>query len=51
MTMQNPKAVYACVNFGDAGSPGEIEHQSICIDGDVGEVLTKIAEMNGKLTA
>jgi hypothetical protein len=48
MTMQNPNAVYACVNFGDAFSPREIEHQAICIDGDVGQVLTKIAEMNGK---
>jgi NAD-dependent SIR2 family protein deacetylase len=44
MTMQNPNAVYACVNYGEAFSPEEIKHQSICIDGDVGEVLTKIAE-------
>jgi NAD-dependent SIR2 family protein deacetylase len=44
MTMKNPKAVYACVNYGEAIAPAEIEHQSICIDGDIGETLTKIAE-------
>jgi NAD-dependent SIR2 family protein deacetylase len=50
MTMKNPKAVYACVNYGEALAPGEIEHQSICIDGDIGEVLTKIAGTNGNMT-
>jgi NAD-dependent SIR2 family protein deacetylase len=47
MTMENQNAVYACVNFGEAFSPREIEHQSICIDGDIGGVLTKIVETNG----
>jgi NAD-dependent SIR2 family protein deacetylase len=50
MTMKNPNAVYACVNFGEALSPGEIEHQSICINGDIGEVLAQVAEKNGKMT-
>jgi hypothetical protein len=48
MTMKNPNAVYACVNFGEAFAPGEIEQQSICIDGDVGEVLAKIAEKGAR---
>jgi NAD-dependent SIR2 family protein deacetylase len=43
MTLGNPNAVYACVNYGEAFSPGEIERQSICLDGDIGEVLTKVA--------
>jgi NAD-dependent SIR2 family protein deacetylase len=42
MTMKNPKAVYACVNYGEAIAPGEIEHQSICMDGDIGNILEKL---------
>lgn len=32
-------AIYACINFGNAGCPAEIRTRSICIDGDIGEVL------------
>ena len=39
MTYQNPKAVYACVNLGEAFVPKEIKDRSICIDGDIGETL------------
>ena len=39
MTYCNPKAVYACVNYGDAAAPGEIADRSDCIDGDIGAVL------------
>ena len=39
MTYQNPKAVYACVNLKETFAPKEIEERSICIDGDIGEVL------------
>ena len=39
MTAANPKAVYVCVNYGEAACPKEIEKQSICIDGDIGKVL------------
>ena len=42
MTAQNSKAVYACLNYGDAAAPQEIREQSICIDGDIGEVLKQI---------
>ena len=41
MTLANEKAVYACINYGEAFCPGEIEGRSICIDGDIGEVLAK----------
>jgi NAD-dependent SIR2 family protein deacetylase len=39
MTMNNPKAVYACINYGEAVAPREIEKRSICINGDIGEVI------------
>ena len=39
---QNAKAVYACINFGQSACPSEIEKQSICIDGDVGETLEQL---------
>ncbi|HIX60571.1 MAG TPA: Sir2 silent information regulator family NAD-dependent deacetylase [Candidatus Blautia gallistercoris] len=42
MTYQNPKAVYACINLGEAYAPGEIANRSVCIDGDIGEVLKKL---------
>ena len=41
MTMANDKAVYACLNYGEAFCPEEIEDRSICIDGDIGEVLAR----------
>ena len=40
MTAENPKAVYACINYGEAVCPHEIEKQSICIDGDIEKVLS-----------
>ena len=42
MTMRNPEATYVCLNTGQAYSPREIEHQSICLDGDIGEILKEI---------
>ncbi len=42
MTYRNPEATYACINYGDAAAPGEIAEQSICIDGDAGEVFEKM---------
>ncbi len=40
MTMDNEKAVYACINFGEAFCPEEIEDRSICIDRDIKEVIS-----------
>lgn len=37
----NDKSVYACINYGEAFCPVEIQDRSICIDGDIGEVLEK----------
>ena len=42
MTYANPKAVYACVNFGEAYAPDEIRGQSICINGDIHSILDRI---------
>ena len=42
MTNDNPKAVYACLNFNEAYCPVQIEKQSICIDGDCAEVIEQI---------
>ena len=39
MTYRNPKAVYACVNLSRAYCPPEIRRQTVCIEGDIGEVL------------
>ena len=44
MTAQNHKATYTCVNMGQADCPKEIEEQSICIDGDIGDVLKRLEE-------
>ncbi len=40
MTYENPKAGYACINRGAAFAPAEIENRSVCIDGDIGSVLS-----------
>ena len=43
-TAQNPKATYACINYGEAVCPEEIEQRSICIDRDIGETLSRLTE-------
>ena len=40
MTAENPNATYACLNLGEAFCPDEISSQSICMDCDVGSVLS-----------
>lgn len=42
MVQQNPKAVYACVNDGEAYIPKEIRGQAICINDDIGYVLQQL---------
>ena len=48
MTAKNPKAVYACVNRGEAYCPQKIKKQSICFDTDIAQVLENMrkAEKN-----
>ena len=42
MTNDNPKAVYACLNYNEAYCPKQIEKQSIVIDGDSGNVIKRL---------
>ena len=49
MTRQNPEAVYACINYGDAAAPREIREQSVCMDGDIGDVLERLRKMTASL--
>ena len=39
MTARNPKAVYACINQGEAFCPRQIERQSFCINADIEKVI------------
>lgn len=43
MTAANDKAIYACINFGEAVCPQEIRNQSICIDKDIGQSLQDLS--------
>ena len=43
MTAENPKAVYACVNLGQACCPAEIAGRAVCIRADISEVLAALA--------
>ena len=43
MTVQNPNAVYACLNFGEAYAADEIKEQSVLINGDIHEALNNLA--------
>lgn len=43
MTAKNKQATYACINYGEAVCPEEIEPQAICIDGDIEDVLRKLS--------
>ena len=35
----NPDAVYVCINAGEADCPEQIRPRSICIEGDIGQVI------------
>ena len=42
MTVKNPKAIYAYVNLGESYALKELADRSVCISGDIGEVLKKL---------
>ena len=42
MTHDWPNATYACLNYGEAYAPDEIKRKSICVNGDIGEILTAL---------
>lgn len=43
MTREWKDAVYVCLNHGEAYAPDEIKKKSICINGDIGEVLDQLS--------
>ncbi len=47
MTAANREAVYACINYGEAGALADIAKRSICIDADIGEVLSHMTGRRG----
>lgn len=42
MTREWKNAVYVCLNYGEAYAPDAIIEKSVCIDGDIGEILTRL---------
>ena len=47
-TMQNPNAIYATVNLGEAFTVDQIADRSIVINGDIGEVLETLIARRGE---
>lgn len=39
MTLANRNALYACVNYGEAECPPQIAERSVCLSGDIGDVI------------
>ena len=48
-TYANPKATYACINYGEAFAPAEIRDRSIVLDADIDQVLGDLLAMEGGL--
>ena len=42
MTAENPNAIYACLNYGEACAPDAIKDRSICLNGDIQRILTEL---------
>jgi NAD-dependent SIR2 family protein deacetylase len=42
MTYQWPDATYACLNYNETRVPEQIQEKSICINGDIGEILSNL---------
>lgn len=44
-TAENPEAVYACVNLGEAYAPDEIAERSVVINAGIGEIIQKLNDL------
>ena len=44
LTAKNPRATYAAINQGQAVCPQEIARQSICLNADIGEILSALKQ-------
>ena len=42
MTRKLDRAFYICVNRGQAWAPEEISERSLCMDGDIAEILNEV---------
>jgi len=42
MTAENPEAVFACLNYGEAVCPEELRERAVCLDGDCGTLLREL---------
>lgn len=42
MTYANENATYVCVNYGEAACPEQIADRSICLNSDIGEILSLV---------
>lgn len=42
MAYEWKKATYICLNYGEAYAPDEIKKKSVCINGDIGEILDRL---------
>lgn len=42
MTAKNPDASYVCINSGEASCPTEIRRQSVCVNSDIGAVISEL---------
>ena len=47
LTLNNPRAVYACLNYNEAFCPKRIEARSVCLNGDTGELLNQLIDKCG----
>ena len=48
LTWQNPRALYVCINLGEALAPEEIRERSLCINGDIGKVISEVLKEGEK---
>ena len=42
LTAQNKRATYVCINHGEAFCPEQIQMQSICVNDDIGNILSAV---------
>ena len=42
IAMNNKRATYVCINYGEAFAPKEIEKQAVCINDDIGTLLNAV---------
>ena len=47
MTNEWPEATYACLNYSKAFAPDEIKAKSICMNGDIGDIMNRIMNARG----